>query len=79
MQPILDLQMQMQQELGKPKREATYNLPNDDLVKKVYDRYKDKGFEIVGISLDRSRAESKEKSAGPPASSFVAAPAAVEK
>ena len=38
MQPILDLQMQMQQELGKPKREATYNLPNDDLVKKVYDR-----------------------------------------
>ena len=38
MQPIIDLQLQMQAEIGKTKREATFNLPDEDLAKKVFER-----------------------------------------
>jgi len=38
MQPLIDLQLKMQAELGKEKREATYNLPDEDLAKKVFER-----------------------------------------
>ena len=37
MQPLIDLQFQMQQEVGKSKREVTLNVPNADLKKKVFD------------------------------------------
>jgi polyribonucleotide nucleotidyltransferase len=37
MQPLIDLQLKMQAEVGKEKREATYNLPDEDLAKKVFD------------------------------------------
>jgi len=38
MQPLIELQLKMQAEVGKPKREATFNLPNSELKKKVFDR-----------------------------------------
>lgn len=37
-QPIIDLQLKMREELGKPKREATFNLPDETLSKNVFDR-----------------------------------------
>jgi polyribonucleotide nucleotidyltransferase len=37
-QPIIDLQLKMQAEIGKEKREATFNLPDEELAKKVFDR-----------------------------------------
>ena len=38
LQPLIDLQLQMQAEVGKPKREATFNLPDAELKKKVFNR-----------------------------------------
>ena len=38
MQPLIELQLKMQAEVGKPKREATFNLPNAEVKKKVFDR-----------------------------------------
>ena len=38
MQPIIDLQLQMQAEIGKSKREATFILPDEELAKKVFNR-----------------------------------------
>jgi len=38
MQPIIDLQLKMQAEIGKEKREATFNLPDEELAKKVFER-----------------------------------------
>jgi len=38
MQPLIDLQFQMQQEVGKPKRLATFNTPAPELKKNVFDR-----------------------------------------
>ena len=37
-QPIIDLQLKMRAEVGKEKREASFNLPDEDLAKKVFDR-----------------------------------------
>jgi polyribonucleotide nucleotidyltransferase len=37
-QPLIDLQMQMQQEIGKPKREVAYSLPDQDFRDKVFSR-----------------------------------------
>jgi polyribonucleotide nucleotidyltransferase len=37
-QPLIDLQLKMQAEIGKPKGEATFNLPDAELQKKVTDR-----------------------------------------
>ena len=37
-QPLIDLQLQMQAEVGKPKREASFNLPDAELKKKVFER-----------------------------------------
>jgi len=36
-QPLIDLQLQMQAEVGKPKREAMFNIPHSELRKKVFD------------------------------------------
>lgn len=38
LQPLIDLQLQMQAEVGKPKREVTLYLPDAELRKKVFDR-----------------------------------------
>ncbi|MBA4379655.1 MAG: polyribonucleotide nucleotidyltransferase [Anaerolinea sp.] len=37
-QPLIDLQLQMQAEIGKPKREVTFFVPDADLRKKVFER-----------------------------------------
>jgi len=37
-QPLIDLQLQMRAEVGKPKREVTYSLPDPILQEKVYAR-----------------------------------------
>jgi polyribonucleotide nucleotidyltransferase len=37
-QPLIDLQLQMQAEVGKPKREPTLNTPDAELQKKVFER-----------------------------------------
>jgi polyribonucleotide nucleotidyltransferase len=37
-QPLIEAQLKMQAEIGKPKREPVFNLPNLELQKKVYDR-----------------------------------------
>src|SRR5215216_6784481 len=38
MQPLIDLQFQMQSELGKAKREVAFAVPDPELKKKVFDR-----------------------------------------
>lgn len=38
LQPLIDLQEQMAREIGKPKREATIILPNDELQQIVFDK-----------------------------------------
>ncbi len=38
MQPLIDLQIQMQQEVGKPKREVAIAIPDQTLQEKVYNR-----------------------------------------
>jgi len=37
-QPIIDLQFKMQEEVGKEKREATFSLPDEDVANKVFER-----------------------------------------
>ncbi len=37
-QPLIELQLKMQAELGKPKREVTLFVPSDEVKKKVFDR-----------------------------------------
>ena len=37
-QPLIDLQLQMREEAGKPKREVTFYVPAEDTKKKVFDR-----------------------------------------
>ena len=37
-QPLIDLQLKMQAEIGKPKREVTFALPDQALQEKVFDR-----------------------------------------
>src|SRR5512141_2348214 len=37
-QPLIEAQLKLQAEIGKPKREPVFNLPNLELQKKVYDR-----------------------------------------
>jgi len=38
MQPLIDLQMQMREEVGKPKREVILFVPAEDIKKKVFER-----------------------------------------
>ncbi len=37
-QPLIEAQLKMQAEIGKPKREAVFNLPDEELAKKVLER-----------------------------------------
>jgi len=41
-QPVIDLQLQMAAEIGKPKREATFILPSEDVQEKVFNHVKEK-------------------------------------
>jgi polyribonucleotide nucleotidyltransferase len=53
-QPLIDLQFQMQSEVGKEKREATYNLPHDDLAQQVFDRVSGPMNELLDRPLTKS-------------------------
>jgi polyribonucleotide nucleotidyltransferase len=54
MQPLIDLQFKMQAEVGKEKREASYNLPDEDLSKKVFDRVSEPMTELLDKPLTKS-------------------------
>ncbi|MEO8354769.1 MAG: polyribonucleotide nucleotidyltransferase, partial [Chloroflexota bacterium] len=54
MQPLIDLQLQMQQEVGKPKREVTLNVPNPELKQKVFDRVSGPMNELLGNPLSKN-------------------------
>src|SRR5512143_3697429 len=41
LQPLVDIQLQMQAEVGKPKREVTLAVPNPELQKKVLERVRE--------------------------------------
>jgi len=53
-QPIIDLQLQMQVEVGKPKREATIVTANEELQKKVFDSVNAKMNELLDKPLSKS-------------------------
>jgi polyribonucleotide nucleotidyltransferase len=54
MQPIIDLQLKMQAEVGKTKREATFNLPDEDLAKKVFERVSGPMTELLDRPLTKT-------------------------
>jgi polyribonucleotide nucleotidyltransferase len=53
-QPLIELQFKMREELGKPKREASFNLPDADLVKKVFKRVSDPMDELLDKPLSKN-------------------------
>ncbi len=52
-QPIIDLQLKMQAEIGKPKREATITTANEELQKKVFDSVSAKMNELLDKPLSK--------------------------
>ena len=54
MQPIIDLQLKMQAELGKEKREASFNLPDEELAKKVFERVNGPMTELLDKPLTKA-------------------------
>ena len=54
MQPIIDLQLKMQAEIGKAKREATFNLPDEELAKKVLERVSSPMTELLDKPLTKA-------------------------
>ncbi|HET6594399.1 MAG TPA: polyribonucleotide nucleotidyltransferase [Anaerolineales bacterium] len=53
-QPLIDLQLQMQTEVGKPKREVTLALPDDELQKKVFERVREPMMELLDKPLTKN-------------------------
>jgi polyribonucleotide nucleotidyltransferase len=53
MQPIIDLQLKMQAEIGKPKREVTLTTANEDLQKKVFESVSAKMNELLDKPLSK--------------------------
>jgi polyribonucleotide nucleotidyltransferase len=53
-QPLIDLQLKMQAEIGKPKREVTIYLPDADLTRKVFERVKDSISSLLDKPLTRN-------------------------
>ncbi len=53
-QPIIDLQLQMTAEVGKPKSEPTLNLPDPALQKRVSDRVNGPMNELLGKPLSKN-------------------------
>jgi polyribonucleotide nucleotidyltransferase len=54
MQPIIDLQLKMQAEIGKPKREATITTANEELQKKVFESVNAKMNELLDKPLSKN-------------------------
>ena len=54
MQPLIDLQMQMQAEVGKPKREVTLYVPNEETKKKVFDHVSGAISTLLGKPLTKN-------------------------
>lgn len=54
MQPLIDLQLKMQAEVGKEKREATFILPDEDLAKKVFERVSGPMAELLNRPLTKN-------------------------
>jgi polyribonucleotide nucleotidyltransferase len=53
-QPIIDLQLKMQTEIGKPKREVTITIANEELQKKVFDSVNAKMNELLDKPLSKN-------------------------
>lgn len=53
-QPLINLQFQMQDEVGKPKRELTLAIPDADLQKKVFDRVSGPMTELLDKPLTKN-------------------------
>jgi polyribonucleotide nucleotidyltransferase len=53
-QPLIDLQFQMQAELGKPKREVNLALPDEELRKKVFERVQGQMTELLDKPLSKN-------------------------
>ena len=53
-QPLIDLQLQMQAEVGKPKREVTLSLPDEELRKKVFERVREPITQLLEKPLTKS-------------------------
>jgi len=53
-QPIIDLQLKMQAEIGKPKREVTITTANEELQKKVFDLVNKKMNELLDKPLSKN-------------------------
>jgi polyribonucleotide nucleotidyltransferase len=54
MQPLIDLQFQMQAEVGKPKREVTLALPDRELQEKVFERVRGPMTELLDKPLTKN-------------------------
>ena len=53
-QPLIDLQLQMQAEVGKPKHEVTLALPDEQLRKKVFERVRDQMNDLLDKPLSKN-------------------------
>jgi polyribonucleotide nucleotidyltransferase len=53
-QPLIELQLRMQAEIGKEKREGTYNLPDEDLAKRVFERVSNPMSDLLNQPLSKS-------------------------
>jgi polyribonucleotide nucleotidyltransferase len=53
-QPLIDLQFQMQAEAGKPKREVTLALPDEELRKKVFERVQGPMSDLLDRPLSKN-------------------------
>ncbi len=53
-QPIIELQLTMQAEVGKEKREATFNLPDEEIAKKVFERVSGPMTELLDKPLTKA-------------------------
>jgi len=53
-QPLIDLQFQMQAEVGKPKKEPTLAIPDAELQKKVFDRVSGPMTELLDKPLTKN-------------------------
>src|SRR5215216_5322884 len=53
-QPLIDLQLQMQAEVGKPKREVTLAVPDEELRKKVFARVREPIMQLLEQPLTKN-------------------------
>jgi polyribonucleotide nucleotidyltransferase len=54
LQPLVDIQLKMQAEVGKPKRKITYYLPDAELQKKVFERVSGPMHELLDKPLTKN-------------------------